>query len=105
GVGLLNAGAVGQSTVCAPPTPVITGAPWSSTEMVWLAVLVLPQLSVAVQVRFTTLIAGQVAGSGVSAKVRVAVPQASLAVGELNDGDKGQFTEPSGPTPEMVGAP
>ena len=48
--------------VCCPPTPEITGLVVSVTVMVWLAVLVLPHASLAVQVRVMLLACGQAPG-------------------------------------------
>src|SRR5436190_470446 len=69
-----------------------TGAVVSMTWMVWLAVLLLPQWSVAVQVRVTSLACGQVPGVVTSAKVSVGLgSQASVAVGGVNAGVAGHW--------------
>jgi len=68
--------------VCGPPTPEITGLVVSVTVMVWLAVLVLPQASLAVQVRVILLACGQAPGVITSAKLRLGFgSQLSLTVG------------------------
>src|SRR5207247_1439567 len=104
-VGVLNVGVAGHSTVCGPPTPVITGAVVSTTCTVWLAVELLPQWSVAVQVRVTSVACGQLPGVVTSANVRVGLgSHASVAVGELNVGVAGHWIVCAGPTPEITGA-
>src|SRR5438093_12835362 len=58
--------------------------------MVWLAVELLPQWSVAVQVRVPAWACGQLPGVVASANVRVGLgSQASVAVGVVNDGVAG----------------
>ena len=52
-VGVVNEGVDGHWMVLAAGTPEITGAVVSRTVILWLAVLLLPQWSVAVQVRTT----------------------------------------------------
>src|SRR6266550_4446893 len=69
----------------------ITGAVVSATLIVWLAVLLLPQASAAVQVRVTLKEPAQAPFVFTSAKVRVkALPQASVAVATANTGVAGQ---------------
>src|SRR6266550_8937380 len=69
----------------------ITGAVVSATLIVWLAVLLLPQASVAGQVRVTLKEPAQAPSVFTSAKVRVkALPQASVAVATANTGVAGQ---------------
>src|SRR3989442_6357757 len=66
------------------------GAVVSTTLMVWLPVLLLPQWSVAVQVRVTLLACGQEPGVVTSAKVTVELgSHASVAVGVANDDEAG----------------
>src|SRR5436309_12558920 len=65
----------------------ITGAVVSTTWMAGLAVLLLPQCSVAVQVRVTLEFCGQLPAVVTSAKVSVGLgSQASVAVGVAKDG-------------------
>jgi hypothetical protein len=52
-VGAVKLGVAGHSIVASLPCPPMFGAVVSSTVMVWLEVLLLPQWSVAVQVRVT----------------------------------------------------
>ena len=103
-VGLLNDGVEGQLMVEGPPTPLITGATLSVTVIVWLFVEVLPHPSLAVQVRFTEYAFAQLPCVVASDDVIVAVLQASLAVGLLNDGVAGQLIVDGPPTPVIVGA-
>src|SRR3989442_15892992 len=70
-VGCLNTGVWPHSMVCGPPTPEITGLVVSVTVMVWLAVLVLPQASLAVPVRVMALAFGQAPGAVASAELSV----------------------------------
>lgn len=65
----------------------MTGGVVSSTLMVWLAVAVLPQPSVAVQVRVTLYSFGQEPLVVTSVKVTPGAPQASVTVGVTNEGD------------------
>ena len=68
-----------------PGNAVMTGPILSSTIIVWLAVVMLPQRSTAVQVRVTERSFGQAPGVVVSAEVKsTAPPQASVAVGVAN---------------------
>src|SRR5437773_8942018 len=67
----------------------MTGAVVSTTWMTWLAMLLLPQWSVAVQVRVTSWFCAHEPGVVTSAKVSVGLgSQASVAVG-LVKGSKG----------------
>jgi hypothetical protein len=89
-VGVAKEGVAGHSIVEGPGRAEITGPVVSVTLMVWLAVLELPQASVAVQVRVTECFWGQEPGVVTSAKVRVGLPpQASVAVGVVNEGVAG----------------
>src|SRR6266702_1821759 len=73
--------------------------------MTWLAVELLPQWSVAVQVRVTSFAWGQVPGVVTSANVSVGLgSHASVAVGVLNVGVAGNWIVCAGPTPEITGA-
>ena len=104
-VGALNTGAAGHSMVAAGPTPLITGSVVSTTVMVWLAVVLFPQSSIAVQVRVCRMFCGQVPGAVVSTKVRVGVgSHASDAEGELNTGAAGHSMVDAGPTPLITGS-
>ena len=92
-VGDANTGKAGQSTgdVCA--THVIVGGVISCTTIVPLHVAVLPQSSVAVQVRVVLYVPTHEPGVVASTKVIVTVAsQASVAVGGENTGNDGQST-------------
>src|SRR5207247_1414518 len=103
-VGLLNVGVAGHWIVWAGSTPEITGGVVSTTCTVWLAVLVLPHPSFAVQVRVTLYAWAQLPGVVTSANVTVGlVSQASVAVGLLNVGVAGHWIVCAGPTPEITG--
>src|SRR5205809_806232 len=69
-VGVANEGVAGHSIVVGRDSVEITGAVVSTTWMVWLAIELLPQWSVVVQVRVTSLACGQLPGVVTSAKVR-----------------------------------
>src|SRR2546428_326076 len=89
-VGVVNDGDAGHSMVVGPGSVERVGAWVSTTLMVWLAVELLPQSSVAVQVRVTEWACAQLPGVVTSANVRVGlVSQASVAVGVVNAGDAG----------------
>ena len=79
-VGVVKLGLAGHSIVVGPGSAVIAGAAVSVTFTVWLAVLVLLQTSLAVQVRVTEYLPAQVPGAVTSANVSVGVPQLSVAV-------------------------
>src|SRR5437899_11509836 len=73
--------------------------------MVWLAMLLLPQWSVAVQVRVTSWACGQLPGVVTSAKVSVGLgSQASVAVGVANDGVAGHWIVVGPGSVEITGA-
>ena len=88
----------------APGEP-MTGGVVSTTVIVWLTgLLVLPQASVAVQVRVMLYVPGQTPGVVTSTGgLSVALPQVSLAVGVLNVGSVGHSIVEGPPTPLMVG--
>src|SRR3989442_10400723 len=89
-VGEANPGVAGHSIVLGAGTAEIAGAVVSTTSIVWLSVLVLPQASFAVQVRVTDLACGQLPGVVTSANVSVGLAsQASVAVGEAKLGAAG----------------
>src|SRR3989454_5803061 len=84
-VAVAKLGAAGQSIVLAAGKAAITGAVLSRTLMVWLAVLLLPQASMAVQVRTCTtgqvpLLLSTKVNVGVASQVSVAVAVAKLGV-------------------------
>src|SRR3989442_1104004 len=85
-VGEAKTGTAGHSIVLGPGTALIVGGVVSATLMVCEVVAVWPQASVAVQVRTCTT--GQVPLL-LSAKVNVAVPHVSEAVGEAKTGTAG----------------
>jgi hypothetical protein len=91
-VGALNTGTAGQliGVVCA--TQVIVGAVTSRTTIVPLQVAVLPQSSVAVQVRVTLYVPAHDPCVVASVNVIVTVAShASVAVGGVNTGTAGQL--------------
>src|SRR6266404_5202739 len=82
-VAVAKLGAAGQSIVLGTGKAAITGAVLSRTLMVWLAVLLLPQASVAVQVRTCTtgqlpLLLSTKVNVGLASQVSVAVAVAKL---------------------------
>jgi hypothetical protein len=81
----------------------MTGAVLSSTVIVCAAVAVLPQASVAVHVLVMEYSPAQAPGVVTSAKLKLAVPHASLAVGLLNTTVAVHSIVTSAPTPEMTG--
>src|SRR6185436_12608746 len=90
-VATAKTGVAGQLMVLGAGRAAITGAVVSTTLMVWLAVLLLPHASVAVQVRVTLYEPAHAPLVFTSAKVRVkALPQASVAVATANTGVAGQ---------------
>src|SRR6185436_1104167 len=91
-VATAKTGVAGQLIVLGAGRAAITGAVVSATLMVWLAVLLLPQASVAVQVRVTLYEPAQAPLVFTSAKVSVkALPQASVAVATAKTGVAGQL--------------
>ena len=64
----------------------ITGGVVSTTLMTWEAVDTLPHASVAVHVLVIVYAPGQLPGIVTSAKVKVGVPQLSVAVGVVHVG-------------------
>src|SRR5438477_11818737 len=90
--------------VCGPPTPEIIGLVVSVTVMVWLAVLVLPHASLAVQVRMMLLACGQASGVVTSAKLRLGFgSQLSLAAGSPKIGVLSLPVVRRMSTPEITG--
>src|SRR5207237_412574 len=84
-VGALTVGVAGHWIACGGPTPEITGGVVSTTCTVWLAVLWLPQWSVAVHVRVTSYCCPQLPAVVTSLNVSVGLgSQPSLTVGALN---------------------
>src|SRR5437773_1776620 len=84
-VAVAKLGVAGQSIVLAPGKAAIAGAVMSRTLMVWLAVLLLPQASTAVQVRTCTtgqvpLLVSTKVNVGLASQVSVAVAVAKLGV-------------------------
>jgi hypothetical protein len=91
-VGAINTGIDGQSIGEVCVTHVITGGVLSLTTMVPVHVAVLPQSSVAVQVRVTLYVPAHEPWVVASDEVIVTVPsQASVAVGATNSGTDGQL--------------
>jgi hypothetical protein len=102
-VGEENEGVTVHSIVISAPTPLMTGAVLSSTVIVCAAVAVLPQASAAVHVLVMEYSPAQAPGVVTSLNVSVAVPHASLAVGDENEGVTVHSIVTSAPTPEMTG--
>ena len=87
-----NTGTSGQFIVDGAGRAAITGAVTSCTVMVWLAVEVLLQASVAVQVRVTLYDPAQIPLVVTSAKVSVnELPHSSSADASVKFGVSGQF--------------
>src|SRR5206468_11351287 len=83
----------------------ITGAVVSTTWITWLAVELLLQWSVAVQVRVTSFACGQLPGVVTSANVSVGLAShASVAVGVANDGLAGHWIVVGPGSVEITGA-
>src|SRR5688572_8717725 len=99
-----NDGVKGHSIVAAGGTEVNTGAVLSSTVIVCVAVAVLPQASVAINVLVTVYSLAQVPGVEASVDVIATVPQASVAVGVPNDGVKGHSIVAAGGVVVNIGA-
>ena len=91
-VAVANTGVAGQLMVVGAGNAAITGAVTSCTLIVWVAVELLPQRSVAVQVLVTLYEPAQLPLVVASVYVNVkALPQASLAVAVANTGVFGQL--------------
>src|SRR5213593_3733312 len=104
-VGVANDGEAGHWIVVGPGSVEITGAVVSTTWIVWLAVLWLPQWSVAVHVRVTSFACGQLPGVVTSANVSVGLAShASVAVGVVNDGEAGHWIVVGPGSVEITGA-
>src|SRR6187549_1803298 len=103
-VGGVKTGSAGQLTGVVCATQVIDGGTKSTTTMVPVQVAVLPQSSVAVQVRVVLYIPTQEPGVDTSANVIVTVAsQASVAVGGVKTGNAGQVTGDVCATQVIVG--
>ena len=85
-VGVTHTGVTEHSMLEGAGKAEMTGGTVSSTLIVWDAVAVLPQISVAVQVRVIENSFGHVPGVLTSANVRTGVPQLSVAVGVVHVG-------------------
>ena len=85
-VGVAQTGVPVHSIVDVPGNPLMTGGVVSSTFMVCVATDVLPQASVAVQVRVIEYSFGQLPGAVTSLEASVGVPQLSVAVGVVHAG-------------------
>jgi Ni,Fe-hydrogenase III small subunit len=85
-VGTAQEGIAEHSMVVGPGKPEITGGVVSSTLIVCVAVVVLPQPSLAVHVRVILYSLGHDPLVVTSAKVKVGVAQLSVAVGTVQDG-------------------
>ena len=104
-VAIANTGEAGQLIVDSAGRGSITGAVTSCTFIVWEAVELLPQPSVAVQVRVTLYDPAQSPGVVTSSKVSVApLPHASVAVAIANTGVAGQSIVDSAGRGSITGA-
>src|SRR5207342_1802424 len=88
-VAVANDGVSGHSMVVAAGNALNTGGVLSSTVIIWEAVAVLPQASVAVNVLVRVYSLAHAPLVVTSADVIVTAPQASLAVAVANDGVSG----------------
>ncbi len=102
-VGVAQDGTAEHSIVVGPGRPEITGGVVSSTLIVCAAVAVLPQPSSAVQVRVMVYSFGQVPFVVTSAKLKVGVPQLSVAVGVVHAGTPEHSIEDGPGSPEITG--
>ena len=102
-VGVANTGEAGHSIVVGPGNVERVGLVVSTTLIVWLAVALLPQASVVVQVRVTLRALAQAPAVVTSANVSVVVPQASVAVGVTNTGEAGHSIVVGPGKAEMLG--
>src|ERR1043166_1004021 len=104
-VGVVKTGVAVHSMVVGPGSAEMLGAVVSTMWITWLAVLLLPQWSVAVQVRVTSEFWAQEPGVVTSAKVRVGLgSQASVAVGVVKTGVAGHSIVVGSGSAEMLGA-
>ena len=102
-VGVVQDGVPEHSILEGPGNPERTGGIVSSTLMVCVAVAVLPQSSVAVQVRVMLNSLGQVPLVVTSANVKTGVPQLSVAVGVVQDGVPEHSIVKAPGRPDMTG--
>lgn len=102
-VGVAHVGVTAHSVVVTPGSGEITGGVVSSTFMVWAAVLVLPQASVAVHVRETVYSFAHDPGVVTSAKLSVGVEQLSVAVGVAHTGTTAHSTVDGAGRADMTG--
>ena len=99
-----NCGCDGQLIVAAGGTAKIIGGVTSCTVMVWAAVELFPQASIAVHVRVTLYSPGQSPGVLTSAKFKLkALPQASVAVAVTKEGVAGQLMVEGAGNVEITG--
>ena len=102
-VGVAKDGVAEHSIVVGAGKPEMTGGVVSSTLMVWVAVVVLPHRSVAVQVRVMLYSFGQEPLVVTSAELNMGVPQLSVAVGVVHDGVAEHSIVVGAGNPEMTG--
>ncbi len=104
-VGVANDGVAGQLIVDGAGNAEITGAVISCTVIVWLAVAVLPQSSVAVHVLVMLYVPAHDPGVVTSFDVSATLlSHASVAVGVANDGAAGQLIVDGAGSVEITGA-
>jgi len=104
-VGVAKLGAPGHSIVLGAGSDEMAGALVSAMLITWLAVLLLPQWSVAVQVRVTVEFCGQLPGVVTSLNVSVGFgSQASVAVGVAKLGVAGHSIVLGSGSVEIAGA-
>ena len=104
-VGVASVGTASHSTVISAGMPAKTGGVISNTKMLCVCVSVLPQLSVAVQVRFKVYSFSQLPSIRVSANViSTSVSQLSVAVGEAAVGISSHSTDISAGISAKIGS-
>jgi len=103
-VGVAKLGVVEHWIDDGPGSEEIVGAVVSTTLITWLALVVLPQASVAVHVRVTVELCGQLPCVVTSANVSVGVPQLSVAVACAKTGVAGHWMLDGAGSCAIVGA-
>jgi hypothetical protein len=103
-VGVAQTGVAVHSIVDGPGNPEITGGVVSTTLMVCEAVAVLRQASVAVHVRVMLYAFGQEPDVVTSTDDNIGTPQASVAVGVVQEGAAEHWMVDVPGNPEITGA-
>ncbi len=102
-VGVVHEGVPEHSIIEGPGNPEITGGIVSSILIIWEAVAVFPQSSVAVQVLVMLYSFGHVPFVVTSAKLNTGTPQLSVAVGVVQDGVPEHSIAEGPGSPEITG--